>query len=342
MLTCTDTLAFPTGNNNFFEASNIFLVLNPTNPAHDGITYDTMDTTTVLWHNTQLVYSGTAAVQHFLPAHDNGETFAGFTTSHVDTGHTICSISGTNFGPDPTKGTGIRISAPALGLGLANGNGIFTGMTINGEEINQCLVGLLIDNPGGSGSIVTRSTISNGQIHGQNGTSFKEGTSAAAAGLITGNHYHFPIDSVGAAVSLWGGTSINAGGNIYVFSNITGNTGITFNSSACGANVTVGAIGTTVANYVNSATCQTNHVHDTISPIVTQITPSGSPFTYTNQSLKESVVSINNGTISLIEYAADGSTFVQVAATGPMMIPMFVGSKVRVTYSVVPNMFHYE
>lgn len=77
-----------------------------------------------------LIYPGNGAAIRFLPAHDNGESFAGFTASRFHLG-TIAVTNATALAPKSTHGIGVRISMPALGLGLANGNGLFDASAAN-------------------------------------------------------------------------------------------------------------------------------------------------------------------------------------------------------------------
>ncbi len=66
------------------------------------------------------------------------------------------------------------------------------------------------------------------------------------------------------------------------------------------------------------------------------ITLPASPGVYTNNTGVTGIFTVNGGTVTVVEYAADGVTYVTTGATAGefTMIP---GSKIRVTYSVIPT-----
>lgn len=71
---------------------------------------------------------------------------------------------------------------------------------------------------------------------------------------------------------------------------------------------------------------------------VNAITVTGSPFTYRNTSLYNRNVLVQGGTVSLIEYSVDNTTFYTVGILTDNMYFVPVGSRLRVTYTVAPTM----
>lgn len=65
------------------------------------------------------------------------------------------------------------------------------------------------------------------------------------------------------------------------------------------------------------------------------VTPTGSPFTYSAPNGGSMIVS--GGTVSLIEFSRDGSTFYDVGQTSGMF-SLSAADLLRVTYAVAPDM----
>lgn len=336
-IVCTTPISIPTG---WKMAYHFWAVdLEYTGPAgSDFISIDSSDITEIDFHETQIIYPGTAAAIHFNPVHDNGETFAGFTTSKFTFGTVVCVVSNANFAPDATKGTGVRISAPALGLGLANGNGVFVNNQIYVNEINACSIGLQVDNPGGGTSVMDYNQISSPAIHGQGNTSVLVGTSSIN-NLIFGNQWKLNIPAANpsnAALSVWGGGTA-AGGDIYEVQ-INAPTGILLNSSAAG-NLFISSFSNSTTRYTNNATNQTNKILDSSrGGQVAAITVGGSPFTYTNKDMVTETVAITGGTVSSVQVAGDCSSYSTVAAATGTQITLIPGACAIVTYSSLPTM----
>ncbi len=75
------------------------------------------------------------------------------------------------------------------------------------------------------------------------------------------------------------------------------------------------------------------------NPSASAISPSGSPFTYTNSDGYNEDVAVYGGTVTQIEVARNGGAFTQVsAATTNFIIMLNPGDQIRVTYSATPSM----
>ncbi len=69
--------------------------------------------------------------------------------------------------------------------------------------------------------------------------------------------------------------------------------------------------------------------------IETAVTPDGSPFTY-NAPRRGSLI-VSGGTVSLIRFSRDGSTFYDVGATAGMFA-LSAADRLEVTYTVAPTL----
>lgn len=336
-ITCSTPLVFPTGWGNCYHFFGVGLVYTGT-ASNDFITFNSCDFTEVDFHDSQIIYPGTASAVRFNPVNDNGESFAGFTTSKFTFG-TIVVVT-TLLAPDPTRGIGLRISSPALGLGFTYGNGIFINNTIHINEINGGLIGLQVDNPGGSGSTFQNNKITAPSIHAQGNVGLLVGTSAIT-NLIFGNQWDVNIVSAtgSIAASIWsGGTA--AGGDIYKINSAGFTTGILLNSSAAG-NIIISSYLGDATQVTNNATSQTNYIIDSRPIVAAAITVTASPFVYQNKDLRLETVAVNGGTVSLIEISIDNVNFAQVAGATNAAVTLKPGQYVRVTYSVAPTMGKY-
>jgi hypothetical protein len=78
-----------------------------------------------------------------------------------------------------------------------------------------------------------------------------------------------------------------------------------------------------------------NHKWKTDPRAASGLTPSGSPYTYRNLDMTPEWVTVQGGTVSVIEYSVDGSIFWQVGVTqGVFMVQP--AEYLRITYSVAP------
>ena len=204
---CTTPISVPTGWANcyhFYGVNLLYDVGHGANPDLDFFTFDSADMMDWDMHTSQVIYPGNGAAIRFLPAHDNGESFAGFTACRFAFG----SIAVTNpktLQPESTHGAGIRISMPALGLGLANGNGLFDATQICISEINGGQYGIQVDNPG-AGNVFAQNRIVAKTIRSQGTASVEIGTSAVANSIF-GNSWELlacPAPG-GTGISTWGG-----------------------------------------------------------------------------------------------------------------------------------------
>ena len=83
-INCSTPIAVPTGwvnSYHFFGVNLLYDVAHGADPARDFITFDSADMMDWDMHTSQIIYPGNGAAIRFLPAHDNGEDFAGFTGS---------------------------------------------------------------------------------------------------------------------------------------------------------------------------------------------------------------------------------------------------------------------
>jgi hypothetical protein len=70
---------------------------------------------------------------------------------------------------------------------------------------------------------------------------------------------------------------------------------------------------------------------------VSNITIGASPFVYQNTGPNSINVIVQGGTVSLIEFSRDGTTFYNVGITAGI-VPLSVNDRVRVTYTAAPTM----
>ncbi len=342
-ITCTTPIAVPTGWANcyhFYGVNLLYDVAHGANAALDFFTFDSADMMDWDMHTSQVIYPGNAAAMRFLPAHDNGEDFAGFTASRFRFG-TIALTNATTLAPESTHGTGIRISMPALGLRLANGNGLFDATEIYVSEINGGQYGIRVDNPG-RGSVFSGNRIVAKTIHGQGTASVEIGTSAVDS-AIYGNSWDLLVgpEPRATGVSTWGGSPFSGprwGGDRFLLSVMNGAKGIVFNSSAANNLVLAGTISTGGSPYVNNAKSQTNVVIDTQPLAASAITITASPFVYQNKNLKPTMVTITAGEVSAVETSIDGARWIGVATSTNQHMTLKPGQYVRVTYSSLPTM----
>jgi hypothetical protein len=308
-ITTTATISFPTGWNNQYQFHNLNLYCFT--GSADCIRYDSTDLTEVDWHNSQIMYSGTGAAMRWLPVHDNGEGFAGFTTSSFRFGTLVCVVSDVNLAPDPSKGTGVRISAPYLALGLGFGNGIFVDNRLTGQEINGCATGFQIDDPGGTGGTdIDGNKIDIAVIHNQGTIGATFGTSTAAAGNFVQNNYRMKIagGAMALGVSIYGGGSGTAGGDVYDLAIAGPTTCLTLQTSATGNLIRSGYLGCTT-KVSNLATAQSNRLTFPGVPTRATTTCGSSPCVFQNTTLQPMSVFVSGASITAIALSADGSTY---------------------------------
>ncbi len=343
-INCSTPIAVPTGwvnSYHFFGVNLLYDVAHGADPARDFITFDSADMMDWDMHTSQIIYPGNGAAIRFLPAHDNGEDFAGFTGSRFLFG-SIAITHATTLAPESTHGTGIRVSMPALGLGLSNGNGLFDASEIYSNEINGGLYGIRVDTPG-PGNVFSGNRIVAKTIHGQGKASVEIGTSAVAS-AIYGNRWDLLVGPIPGAtgVSTWGGASFSGaqwGGDRFSLAVTNGANGIVFNASAANNLVLAGTISTGGGSpYVNRATSQTNVVVDTQPLAASAIAVTASPFVYQNRNMKPTMVAITSGTVSAVETSVDGVNWIGVATSTNQNMTLKPGQWVRVTYSALPKM----
>ena len=243
-ITCTTTVNVPTGRGNAAIAEAVTFI-GPT--AGDFFNLDSEDFTFIDFRDSEIVAPSAGAAVHYNPATNNGENFAGFTSSIHRWGTIVVTTN--LFAPDPSRGTGLKISTPALGLGLANGNGLMTGMEISVVEINAGAVGWQNDNPGGAGSTNSGNDFT-AYIHAQGTTAFSDGTSAIT-GLSFNNTLHLRLNSAATGLSVWGQNhlvevQVEAGTN-----------GIVMNSSAS-KNLVLSARNSAATPWTDNSTAKDN------------------------------------------------------------------------------------
>jgi hypothetical protein len=349
MITCSTTVSFPTGWNNMYHFYNVNFVYSGW-PGNDFFTFDSCDLTEVDFHNSQIIYPGTAAAFHFRPYHDNGESFAGFVCSSFYLGHIIPVVSVADMSPDPSKGIGILITVPNLGLGLSFANGYFYSCHIKAYEIHGGQYGIKLENPAvGSGGFAAN-VIETINIHNQSIAAVQVGTSAlpnTTADTSWGNIWRLGgvWTNNGIGISTWGGnnTSFFAqwGGDYFELSCIGGAKAVQFESSAtCNrVNLIANSAGTA---YVNNAIKQTNIIEDArpvyAATLVSTVAPPGSPWSWQNNLMKSVAVYVKFGIVSLIQVSIDGSTWIDIAYNpGDVNTVLKPGEWIRVTYSMCPN-----
>lgn len=72
-------------------------------------------------------------------------------------------------------------------------------------------------------------------------------------------------------------------------------------------------------------------------PAVLTITPSGSPYNYRNLDMVRETVTVQGGTVTVIEFSRDNATFITTGLTAGAFV-VDPGDYLRVTYSVAPTM----
>lgn len=91
-------------------------------------------------------------------------------------------------------------------------------------------------------------------------------------------------------------------------------------------------------NMVQKNPARFSIVRDALPTDPFTITPSGSPFSYTNTGALPFVMVCTGGTVSLIEILRPGSAAVTVASATGANIRVAQGDTYRVTYSVAPTL----
>ena len=195
---CSTPLTIPTANKGQVRISGVTLIIDPSTPSQDGMTFDTMDMMDFDFLGGQLLYTGTGAAVRLNAVHDNGESFIGVTSSRFHFSSIVCIVSKTNLAPDPTKGTGFRVSAA---------NGVVINNMIEMEEINAGLIGFLVDTPSGGNSFTLNEIHSSG-IHGQNTMCLQVGQAVGAGTTIYGNRWYATLTAVSNAFNTYGSYDI--------------------------------------------------------------------------------------------------------------------------------------
>lgn len=72
-------------------------------------------------------------------------------------------------------------------------------------------------------------------------------------------------------------------------------------------------------------------------PLPISVTVGASPFTYQFANGGSASILVNGGTVSLIEWSRDGTTFYKVGTTTDSMYTVSSGDYIRVTYTVIPT-----
>lgn len=72
-------------------------------------------------------------------------------------------------------------------------------------------------------------------------------------------------------------------------------------------------------------------------PAPSAVTVGGSPSTYQFNNGGTASILINGGTVSLIEWSRDGTTFYKVGTATDSMYTVSSGDYIRVTYTVIPT-----
>jgi hypothetical protein len=345
-ITCTTPLNFPTGWNNCYDFHNVNLVYDGTDMSLDFITFDSCDLTKIDFHHSQMIYPGTGALFRFNPRNNNGEDFVGFTESVFRLGHVIPVISRTNYSPDGSKGTGVRVTVPNVALGLANGNGLFTSCEIEVSEINGGFTGIQIDSPAAGSGGFNNNIITAASIHGQNGICVNIGSAAlpnTTQDTSWGNRWFLKTGATtnGSNLITWGGADFNLAGqwagDVFHVSATSGLNGIILRSSATCNLFIVGAM-SVATPYDDQSTAHTNVVYDARPLQLLSITVGASPFIYQNRDMKPENVSITAGAVSLIETSANGTSWSGIATATGQTYNLRPGQYLRITYTAIPNM----
>lgn len=302
-IVATDTIQFPTGWNNYFEAVNVNFLYDVDNSGN-FFNFDSCDLTEVRFTGCQFIYPGTGNVFHFNPQSDNGEAFAGFTSSHFDLGNIVPVVSTINYAPDPTKGCGVRFSMPDLGLGLVNGDGIFVNCKIFVKEINGGYIGIFVEDPG-AGNTFQDNHIECPALHGQNGACIQVGT-VSSLDKIFGNVWTVNA-TAGTGYSLVTYAGGGNGSDMYIGAFHGGASPIQFGEGSrynlVVASKIVGTVGNS-SNYPNRVVTAVK------SPAIKVSAASGSsPFTFFNRYHSPVLLWLSAGTISNVELSADGSSY---------------------------------
>jgi hypothetical protein len=74
----------------------------------------------------------------------------------------------------------------------------------------------------------------------------------------------------------------------------------------------------------------------TVTSLPAAISPTGSPFSYQNYDAYNEIITIQGGTVSLVEISADGTTHYNCGTTAGSFF-LSRGSIIRITYSVIPT-----
>lgn len=220
------------------ELSAVTFQHNPNGPigyTNDLFTFDSCDLTSIRFNRCQVImYSRTGATNsafRYKPQTDNGEDFAGISTSAFE----LPTIVVLNFDGSLCfdGGRGIRFSTPNLGLGLGQGDGLMVQCRLKVGEINGGEISMLVDNPGSNNGFIWNTIDASSAIHRFGVTGLSIGEDATNSTLIHSNIWHLSIlagepGSIG--VKQWGGRA--TGGDVF-YGHIDGaDYGIEWESSA--------------------------------------------------------------------------------------------------------------
>lgn len=334
-ITCTTPIAVPVGHGDGIYLRDCTILYRVdggggADPTKAFFTFDSADFSTFI-HTGEIVYQGDAVAIDFNPQTNNGEDFAGFAEGNYEFGSVVCFPSVAH--PTPISSI-CRVRTPHLGLGLPNGDGLFTGTNLTIKEANGGVSALIVDDPG-SGNVFSLNEIEI-SAHSQTGIGIKGGTSATSAGRIYGNQWNVTMSGSGTkAVSVWGGAS--AGGDLWNLISGGFAYGIAFETSAVNQIVNAGYLAGTTAAILNNATSQTNKVNAPLGFNRAVVSVGASPYAYQNLKCVPITAIVSGGTVSILRQSADGSAFDTTGLTAGSFV-IWPGHYLQITHAGAPTM----
>jgi hypothetical protein len=218
-------------------------------------------------------------------------------------------------------------------------NGI-NGNCITFEEINDSSqlsnsVGIGLDTPS-SGGYCANNYIRCMHVHNI-AVGVQVGTSSDASSRISGNIYDLRIEgtdvSGSRAIDTW------ANGDIFRFGASGFDYGIKPQASAVNNLFEVGTLSVNIAAVNNVATDKTSNrliLTGAITP--NTISPTGSPYVYQNNSMRQEYVAVSSGTVSSIKVSHDDTTYYTAHTETDKVVLVPPGMYLKVTYTGTPTM----
>jgi hypothetical protein len=222
---------------------------------------------------------------------------------------------------------------------VAGTNGI-NGNCITFEEINDSSqlsnsVGIGMDTPS-FGGYCANNYIRCMHVHNV-AVGVQVGTSSNASSGISGNIYDLRIEGTDVAgsraIDTW------ANGDIFRFGATRFDYGVKTQASAVNNLFEAGTLSVNTSQVNNVATDKTSNrvrFSGAISP--STISPTGSPYVYQNNSMRQEYVAISSGTVSSVQLSHDGTTYYTVFTATDNMVLVPPGMYLRVTYTSTPTM----